>query len=70
MSENLNSKPMCLTHKPGHLAMGYREWMERGRERIAAGEKQIRCKVCKFWFFKDELGPLDQNGRPADTGGV
>ena len=48
-----NIKPMCSTHKP--IYPDDRSTESWAKLRLLHGIKQKQCKVCGYWFFKDEI---------------
>jgi hypothetical protein len=44
----------CKTHKR-RKALGYMHWFEDAEKRTKAGQKQIQCPKCKYWFWTDQL---------------
>lgn len=45
--------PMCSTHKPHNLP--YMQWSVWAENKYQSGERQVRCNVCGYWFWKEEL---------------
>lgn len=45
---------MCVWHKPSLLS--YVDAAEDAERRIARGQKQKQCSVCKRWFWWHEFG--------------
>jgi hypothetical protein len=43
----------CDTHKP--LNLGMLQWYTEMERREKKRMKQKQCKICKHWFFKDEM---------------
>lgn len=46
------TKP-CVTHKREKLS--FFDWIDKCERLTALKKKQIQCKKCKNWFWKDEL---------------
>jgi len=44
--------PKCPTHKPDNL--GYLAAHADADRRMAKGEKQTQCPICKYYFWKHE----------------
>jgi hypothetical protein len=47
-------EPACGCRRLGPL--GYTAWQSYARARVAAGQRQKWCRVCKLWRWPDELG--------------
>lgn len=50
----MNFPEKCSHHLPSKL--DYLAWHEWAETRTKAGEKQVRCPKCRYWFFPEELG--------------
>jgi len=61
----LDLPPCCPTHRPDNERMGYVAQSEDAHRRMALGQKQRRCPVCKLWFWKHEFGPGWVCGEPS-----
>lgn len=46
-------KKPCKKHKAPNLS--YLSWCAYAERRFKKGDKQIRCKTCGRWYFKDEF---------------
>jgi hypothetical protein len=53
----------CNHHLPIPRSMGYVQWMEENDRRHDAGQKQKRCRVCRYWFWADEMGTPPKKGK-------
>ena len=49
--------PCCPTHKPDNERMPYVMLSEDAQRRVAAGQQQRRCPLCKLWYWRHEFGP-------------
>lgn len=52
--KNSRGRRICDFHKPDNLE--YRETHEDAQERMLAGESQVQCRFCKYWFWPHEYG--------------
>lgn len=47
--------------------MGYAEWHEDADRRIAAGQTQYKCPVCKCWIWSEFWKSPNAPGEPRRT---